>query len=190
LTSQTDDNLLTSEQVPDLIAQCYPEGVPEGFPVDLFAPVPTVNANDFVARDLALQERITRFEQALLELPQADLPVDHKFADGVYARTLFMPRGTVATGRLHLRECINIMVSGDVTMLTVDGPVRVVAPQVFVSAPGTKKVGFVNEDTVWITTHSLPPTDPEKIPDLISVQGFAEYRALLGQSASEEDVCP
>ena len=108
------------------------------------------------------------------------LPVDHKFADGVYVRTMFIPKGHVVAGRVHLRECVNIMVSGSVALLTVDGPVRLEAPQNFVSPAGSKKVVYANEDTVWVTTHSLPPTDPDAILDTLTVPTFKDYRALIG----------
>jgi hypothetical protein len=128
----------------DILTACYPEGVPEMFPVDLFEPVEGVEEDAFVVRDLALQDRINALEDIMETMPQADLPVDHKFADGVYVRSLFMPKGATVTGRLHLRECVNIMVSGDITLLTVDGPVRLQAPQMFISAAGTKKIGRSN----------------------------------------------
>ena len=161
----------------DILTSCYPEGVPEGFPVGFFEPV----APDCVERDLALQEKIMALEDAMLSQPQLELETAHNFADGVYVRTMFIPAGTTVSGRLHLRECVNIMVSGDITLVTVDGPVRLKAPQMFVSPAGSKKVVYANEDTVWVTTHSLPPTDPADIESILTVPSFREYRALLAQ---------
>jgi hypothetical protein len=40
---------------------CYPGGVPEDFPVDLFAPIPDMdNAGVMVMRDLVLQRKMLR----------------------------------------------------------------------------------------------------------------------------------
>lgn len=168
--------------------ECYPEGVPTEFPVELFAPVPDFGDASMVLRDLELQDRIMDLEEYMLTLPQTELPLTHTFADGVYVRTIFMPKGTLVIGRIHLREHVNIIVSGDVTMVTVDGPIRLKAPQTFVSAVGTKKVLYINEDTTWISTHSLPPTEIEDILDILSVPSFREYRALLAQQDSLEEV--
>lgn len=183
------NNWLTGKQMSDPLVECYPDGVPDTFPVELFAPVPA--DADHRKRDLALQDKISAMESLMLAdggLERAqDMLVDHKFADGVYVRTLFMPKGTVVSGRVHLRECVNIMVSGSVTLLTVDGPMRLDAPQMFVSPEGSKKVAYINEDTVWVTTHSLPPTDPEDIWDILTVPTFKDYAMLTSKQEALED---
>lgn len=169
------------------LEECYPDGAPEGFPVELFAAVPA--SDDMCVRDLALQQKIETLEAEMTEMggvaTGAELPVDHKFADGVYVRTLFIPKGATVIGKLHLRECVNIMVQGDIVLLTVDGPVRLLAPQMFVSAAGTKKVAYANEDTVWVTTHSLPVTPVEQIADLLTVPSFKHYAALKASELKE-----
>ena len=167
----------------DAVATCYPEGAPADFPLDLFAPVPDADA--CVIRDAALQERIETLENILLDGPTLEMPTDDQFADGVYVRTLFMPKGAVVVGRVHLRECVNIMISGDITLLTVDGPVRFKAPQIFKSAAGTKKVAYINEDTAWATTHSLEPMSPDEAMDALSVPTFKQYHALIEAQAKE-----
>jgi hypothetical protein len=161
---------------------CYPEGVPEEFPVALFDPIPQ---DAFVVRDAALRARIETLEETLLTCEQVDMPTDDQFADGVYVRTLFMPKGSVVVGRVHLRECINIMVTGDITLLTVDGPVRLKAPQIFKSAAGTKKVAYINEDTAWATTHSLEPMSSDEAMDALSVPTFKQYDALIAAQTQE-----
>lgn len=169
--------------LPEIFSECYPEGVPDTFPAALFAPVA---AGACVIREGALQERIEELEEAMLPLPQEDMTPTNYFADGVYVRSLFMRKGTVFIGRVHLRECVNILVKGDLTLLTVDGPVRLVAPQIFVSAPGTKKVVFINEDALFTTTHSLPPTEDEaSILSALSVPSFKHYAALLAAHTQE-----
>jgi hypothetical protein len=39
--------------------------------------------------------RIELLEKYLLTLPQVDMPIAHDFSDGLYARTMFVPSGTV-----------------------------------------------------------------------------------------------
>jgi hypothetical protein len=52
-----------------------------------------------------------------------DLPVQNHFSAGVYARELHIPAGTVLTGRTHRKENLNILTSGDISVL-VDGHIR------------------------------------------------------------------
>lgn len=169
-----------------LIDACYPEGVPDGFPVDLFAPIPvmTGDKNALVERDAEMREKVERIEAFMLLQPQVEIPVQHFFSgDGVYGRQIFMPKGTLMTGRIHLHEHLNIILQGDVTMMTVDGPRRVKGPMSMVSAPGTKKIGYVNEDTIWMTVHATHDRDVKNIERTLTANSYAEYENRLADSA-------
>lgn len=159
---------------------CYPEGVPPDFPVAMFEPIPDlVDASCMVTRDVALQRRIEAFQDWMQTLPQQECPVVNLFGGGVYARQVFIPKGTVAIGAIHLDEHINLVLQGDVTMLTVDGPKRVKAPAMFVAPPGSKKFGYANEDTIWVTVQPAISDDPEEIVALTTAKRFDEYRNRL-----------
>ena len=172
MITQTDDNLLTSEQVPDLIAQCYPEGVPEGFPVEWFAP----SSGEFRAKLDSLQD-------AMLTMPQVDVRIEHEFAEGVYIRKMHAAKGTVVIGKLHLTSHLNICLQGDLTFLTEGGAVRIQAPQMFVAPAGTKKLAYMNEDTVWVNVHPALSSDPEEIIAGITVDTFREFDALMNRAS-------
>jgi hypothetical protein len=105
---------------------------------------------------LPMREKVLRLEQELLRGETIDLPVNHHFAQGLYARELFIPKGTVLTGKIHRFEQINIISQGEISVLTEDGIVRIKAPYTLVSPPGTKRVGYAHEDTVWTTIHPNP----------------------------------
>lgn len=176
------------------LEECYPDGVPEGFPSELFLAV--AESDDMCVRDLALQQKISKLEDAMIAHEGLDaalagataMPVDHKFADGVYVRTIFMPAGTLVVSRVHLRECVNLIMEGTVLLLTVDGPVRLTGPKVFISGPGVKKVLYIETDTTWSTTHTLPPTDPEDIFGLLTVPTFKDYAAHLNAQRQLEEL--
>lgn len=98
-------------------------------------------------------------------MPQVDIPLVHRFSNGLYAREIFIPKGTILVGKIHRYESLNIVSMGDITVLTEDGAKRVQAPYTVVSPPGTKRVGFANEDTVWTTIHATDETDLGKLED-------------------------
>lgn len=111
------------------------------------------------------RDQILLFEQMLTQLPGAvfDLPTLHHFAPGMYARELRIPAGMVLTGKTHRHAHLNFLLEGDITVWIDGGMRRVQAPLVFVSQPGTKRVGYSHTDTRWVTVHATQETDLEKI---------------------------
>lgn len=133
---------------------------------DILAPVPT-------------REQIERLEAAMRELPPVEIPPRHYFADGLYAREITIPAGTLVTGKIHRTEHLNIVSKGDITVWTEDGMKRVRAPFALVSRPGTKRVGYAHEDTVWTTIHATRETDLEALErELIEPAALIEGESL------------
>lgn len=127
-----------------------------------------------------MREKVNALEQHIMAAPQTDIPVEHFFANagtkrGVYARQIFIPKGTVLTGKIHKYEQINIISKGDISVLTEDGIKRVQAPFTIVSPAGTKRIAYTHEDTVWTTIHATEETDLEKIEAHYIAQSDAEY---------------
>lgn len=114
---------------------------------------------------LEARKKIFALENELRAYPQRELPLVHRFLKGVYAREIFMPKDTLAVGKIHRYECLNIISQGDVTVLTETGAQRLTAPHSWVSAPGTKRIVYTNEDTVWTTIHPTA-TDATSEADL------------------------
>lgn len=110
-----------------------------------------------------------------------ELQVEHLFAEGVYARKLMIPAGTIVVGKIHKYDNLNIMISGEMDVLVGDQIERVKAPFVVVSYPGTKRIAKAITDTVWITIHGTNETDLEKIEDHFIAQSELEYLEFIGQ---------
>jgi quercetin dioxygenase-like cupin family protein len=160
-------------------ATCYPEGVPDGFPVDLFAPI---DGAVLAIREKKLKDKIDGLQALMLEHDQADIPVRNVFSGGVYAREVFIPKGTMLVGKVHMTEHLNICLKGDLTFLTVDGPQRIKAPAMFSSPAGTKKLAYANEDSIWVNVHPDLGLEPETTVDAITVDTFAEYDSLVNKA--------
>lgn len=137
------------------------------------------------ADPLVVRKRIADLEAAMLEEPQVEMPVVHHFAPGVYARELKIPKGTMLTGKIHKTEHLNIVSSGDISVLTENGVKRVQAPHTFVSKPGAKRVGYAHEDTTWTTIHVTNETDLEKIEDAVIAKSHDEVDALSAKTVNE-----
>lgn len=109
-------------------------------------------------------------------------PLTHRFADGVYAREMFLPAGSIIVGKIHRFGHLNILTQGKCIVLTEFGVERLEAPCTFTSKPGTKRVVGTIEDTVWTTLHGVNADEVDaidKIEDRIICKTFAEFDALL-----------
>lgn len=138
-----------------------------------------------------MRDKVHFLEAEMLKREQLELPVKHHFSQGVYARELFIPKGTLLTGKIHKYTQLNIMSQGDMSVLTEQGVVRVQAPFTIVSPPGTKRIAFAHEDTVWTTIHGTDETDLEKIEQHYIAQSDADYAAFLEQPNIKEIAqCP
>ena len=98
--------------------------------------------------------QIEKLEAFMLDAPQLQIDAVHHFSDGIYAREITIPAGTLLTGKVHATEHLNIVSSGSIVVWTEDGMKQVDAPFTMVSRPGTKRVGLAITDTVWTTIHA------------------------------------
>ena len=115
----------------------------------------------------------------MLEQPQVEIEPTHYFADGIYAREIVIPAGTLLTGKIHRTRHLNIVSKGKIAVVTEDGQKIIEAPCTFVAEAGTKRVGFALEDTVWTTIHASQETDLEKLETELIAPSFEALEAEL-----------
>lgn len=134
---------------------------------------------ELVERDAkvdALEDAIRR------DLPPVEMPVTHHFAPGLYARELFIPAGTVLTGKIHKHANLSIMSAGALRLFLEDGTTKEVrAPFTYVAEPGTRRAAYALEDTVWTVIHATDETDVQEIEKQVVCQTPAEYRLFFEQ---------
>lgn len=134
---------------------------------------------------MTTREKVFAIEREMFKHEQLELPVKHHFSQGVYARELFIPKGTLLTGKIHKYAQLNILSQGELSVLTEDGIVRVKAPFTVVSPPGTKRIAFAHEDSVWTTIHGTDETDLDKIEAHYIAETDADYMAFLAHTTKE-----
>jgi hypothetical protein len=126
----------------------------------------TENTFDIIQKNNRVSiEQIIALENEILKLEQVDLPITHEFIDGVYARSMFIPAGTVLTGAVHKKDCFMIIRYGDLTVYTDEGMKRCVTGDLIPSKAGIKRVGVAHEDT-FITGFLANPTNEKDIEKL------------------------
>lgn len=139
-----------------------------------------------VAEALTTRDKVFLVEDEMRKHPPREVPIKHTFGGGMYAREAFLPKDTLATGRIHKQEQINIVSQGDISVLTEQGWIRFKAPSTIVSPLGTKRLVYAHEDTTWVTILRTDLTDPELIFQTCTAESEAEYMASLAASPVKE----
>lgn len=88
-----------------------------------------------------------------------ELPVEHYQIEGVYARSLFIPAGMCAVGKIHNHEHIAILAQG--TMRIFDE--EFTAPFICITPAGTKRAVYAVTDCTFI---NVIRTDLTEIADI------------------------
>lgn len=105
--------------------------------------------------------KVWRLQEEVAKLPQIELPTFHAFADGMYARIVKRPAGTVIVGKVHKREHFYIVTKGRVKVWPDEQIYE--AGAVVVSQPGTKRAVYALEDSICMTVHRTDKRDLDEI---------------------------
>lgn len=116
---------------------------------------PIANAIDF-------KSAVQAVEAILREFPQAEITTLHHYANGIYAREVRLPAGTIAIGKLHKTEHFCV-VNGDIDVCDEHGKSRFVGHALFKTPAGIKRAVFAHADTVFTTFHAVPEASIDEL---------------------------
>lgn len=124
-------------------------------------------ADGFLVPARDLNAAVAALSAELQTMPQVTIETTMMAHGRMAARTIFIPAGTLLTGVLvnHDNICI---VSGDITVTTIDGAKRITGYQVLPSAAGYRRAGIAHADTWWTCLWHTDLTDPIAIEDDMS----------------------
>jgi hypothetical protein len=129
--------------------------------------------------ELGTMPEILRIEQELLQMPQVELPIEHYQIDGVYARSMFIPAGTILTGKIHNFESIAILAKGRIRITNGIDSYIISEGHIMVDKPGVKRLGYAETDVIFITVHRTDNTEIEAIEKELVSTTFEEYEQQL-----------
>lgn len=118
------------------------------------------------------RESIGELAKQILDMEQQECPVTHRFSDGCYLREIFMPKDTLIVGKIHATEHFNVILTGEVTVVTAEWVKRFKAPHTFISGAGVQKVVYIHEDCQWQTLHVTDKTDLKEIEEEVIVERY------------------
>jgi hypothetical protein len=109
-------------------------------------------------------ERIDELEAAMFESAMnnesdvhfIDCPLNHEFYPNLYVRQILMPKGATITSEVH-KTCHPFRVLQGIVLVKIDNNQweRIVAPYAGTTYAGTRRVLYIEEETVWETFHPL-----------------------------------
>lgn len=108
-----------------------------------------------------LVKRIGQFEAALVGNEPVEVPTEHLFHAGMYARSIAMPAGHVLTGALMKRATI-VIVTGQASVLAGEEWIELEGYNLMPASAGRKQV-FVSRSDVTITM--LFPTQAKTVAE-------------------------
>jgi len=101
-------------------------------------------------------DALDQAEQLMKDMPRVDIATQHALALGFYVRQVVMPAGFLCTTKEHAREHTFHVSRGRCIVKDCEGREQIIeAPYNGVTPAGTRRILFVEEETVWTTFHPL-----------------------------------
>ena len=106
---------------------------------------------------MPLREKVEKLQEALLQMPQADVTFLHDFEPGKYIRTMIAPPWSVIVGAEHKTPYKIKLEKGTIAVNVGDEIKVLTAPLEFDAPAGVKRVGRVfDEEVIWVDYYDNP----------------------------------
>lgn len=92
-----------------------------------------------------------------------EMPLTHRFTDGMYIREIFMPAGTILTSKIHKTNHPFVVSKGKCIVYDGNKLETISAPHTGITEPNTRRLLYIEEDTIWTTFHITDKTDVDEI---------------------------
>ena len=111
-------------------------------------------------------------------------PLKHTFADGIYVRQMSMKIGSVVVGAIHKHLHVWFLLTGHISVATENTIQHYIAPCYVVATPGTKRVIYANEESIFVNIHKNPTNsqDIEWLEKEIVAKDIQEYEEYINKN--------
>lgn len=116
------------------------------------------------ALETPAQRKVDALIGVLKTLPQFEQPLKHHFAPGLYAREILLLKGSLTVSKMHKTCHLHVIVKGRISVWIEGVGVKTfTAPHVGITYPGTRRIIYAHEDTIFMTMHPTEKTNIEEI---------------------------
>ena len=119
-------------------------------------------------------DKLREYESAALQQEQVHIPTNERIIGPMYIREILIPAGTAITGRVYKSSYVDIMISGDITIIDNNGTYRLTGYNLLEGPAGRKRAGYAHSDTIWLTVHDAYEIKHNAIDD-ISFSTLEQY---------------
>lgn len=123
------------------------------------------------------------------QLPQVKCKVNHHFSGGVYVREMLIPKGTIAIGKIHKTDHLNIVTMGEMLLCTALRKLHITAPYTFETKAGEQKIACALQDTVIVNTIRTDSLNPEEIESEVVCTEYNDNLTKQLNSIYKELLC-
>ena len=111
-------------------------------------------------------------------------PLKHTFADGVYVRQMDMKADSLVVGAIHNHLHVWFLLTWHLAVSTEDAIEEFVAPCYVVASPGSKRVIYAMEDSIFVNIHKNPKNikNIDKLEKEIVSLTFEEYEKYINKN--------
>lgn len=124
-----------------------------------------------------MRQKVDRLERSMYSMPQAECPVRHYFAPGLYAREITIPKGVTLVGAIHKKQNLAVLSKGRLQIVTDDGTTTIEAPCTVTVPAGAKNCAIAIEEAVWTNFFATDTTDVDALVEELT---FSKASELLG----------
>ena len=140
------------------------------------------------------REKVLELEKALIDIADGEMivtehdtkvfPLKHTFADGIYVRQMSMEEGSCVIGAIHNHLHVWFLLTGCISVATEDVIEDYIAPCYVVATPGTKRVIYANEDSIFVNIHKNPSNNKniEELEKEIVSANYEEYEEYINKN--------
>ena len=140
------------------------------------------------------REKVLELEKALIDIADGEMivtehdtkvfPLKHTFADGIYVRQMSMEEGSCVIGAIHNHLHVWFLLTGCISVATENVIEDYIAPCYVVATPGTKRVIYANEDSIFVNIHKNPSNNKniEELEKEIVSASYEEYKEYINKN--------
>jgi len=113
-----------------------------------------------------------------------NFPLKHTFADGVYIRQMDMQADSMVVGAIHNHLHVWFLLTGHLMVITEDTTEEFIAPCYVLATPGSKRVIYAMEDSIFVNIHKNPYNikDIKKLEDDLVSLTFEDYEEYINKN--------
>jgi hypothetical protein len=110
-----------------------------------------------------------------------NFPLKHTFVDGVYVREMKFKKDSAVVGAIHKHLHVWFLLYGHLFIATEGSQEEYIAPCYVVAEPGSKRVIYAAEDSLFVNIHANPKniTDIEELEKQLVSLTYKDYEQYI-----------